>query len=424
MRRLLPIVTFLCLVPAAFAGTGMAQLRIVHPNGMLDLGSAVCVGPCELGWRFVTAKHNLQGFNPDRDKAALKIDGDWVPIVAGSRHRQYDVATVIVRYDRRDLKYALIAERLPGDGERVHAIGYPNGTPVAQKKHGRWRRGQPWLDNNVFIPGDSGGGVFNEEDELLMTITGIRNSPEGVGTTCDRIRGWFRRRGWRLPSQRPRQQGTTPIDGPVPNAPPQITEPSQPDDDGELWEAIDDIRSEIAEIKNQPDDSQALRDIRVEISNIKNDISSITQPSGDYVTVQEFRDALSALKSDLQGLRGPPGPRGKRGPAGDCGPMGERGPGFVRLWLDGDELWTETTDGKIIQVGRVELEYEIDLEQLAKAVARKLPKAEQGPRGRVDVVITDSGRPVGRHDSLESGSTVVVDINRFLKSGASREGEK
>lgn len=38
-----------------------------------------------------------------------------------------------------------------------------------------------------------------------------------------------------------------------------------------------------------------------------------------------------------------------------------------------------------------------------------------GPAGKVTVIIQDDGREVGRHEALDSGSAVVVDITRFRK---------
>lgn len=40
---------------------------------------------------------------------------------------------------------------------------------------------------------------------------------------------------------------------------------------------------------------------------------------------------------------------------------------------------------------------------------------EPGQPGTINVIIQDSGREVGRHESLQSGSTVVVDVTRFKK---------
>jgi hypothetical protein len=90
--------------------------------------------------------------------------------------------------------------------------------------------------------------------------------------------------------------------------------------------------------------------------------------------IASLRAELAALKAHIEthsaeGKPGPSGPVGLAGPAGRQGGKGEKG-----------------------------------------------ERGEQGPAGEVDVVFVDQqGNELGRHDSVVSGSTVRVNVNRFLR---------
>src|SRR5690606_4230469 len=132
------------------------------------------------------------------------------------------------------------------------------------------------------------------------------------------------------------------------------------------------------------------------------------------------------------GDQGPPGPRGLQGPQGPQGPQGETGPpgdagqpgrdgqdgtGVSRFWIEDGKWFCEYTNG-VVESGDARCDCEVDVEEIVAEVLSRLPEVKDGqpgPPGTVNVIIKDSGRDVGRHDNLKSGSTVVVDISRFKR---------
>lgn len=302
------VVTSLLFAMPAESAVGMAKLRIqIAQSNEQWWGSAVCVGPSnrEGEWVFLTAKHNVEGVDiGGRDKAYLTIGGEWVPVTSGalcdSQHD--DVAILGVKYQLGIGKYARIADGAP-DGTAVHTAGYPAGGKLRMAR-GRMQRGDPIVPDGVS-QGESGGGVFDEHDRLIGIISGyVTDSPSTVVvTTCDRIRGWYGRRGWPCPpcqnpsAARPVER-VPPSDVPGPPfspeiesaPPPPIEEPDTPSDAvsaSEVWEAIEGLRSQIAAIPTGP--------------------QGPIGPPGE------------------RGEAGPPGQRGEPGLAGSPGPAGPVG---------------------------------------------------------------------------------------------------
>lgn len=133
--------------------------------------------------------------------------------------------------------------------------------------------------------------------------------------------------------------------------------------------------------------------------------------------LDDLAAAISVLlkRKSVSGERGPIGPRGPEGAAGRDGANWDRP--LVRSWVRDEvsqqilpaiEEWQIERD----ELLRVNAEMSRRIEQLENRPATTGPA---GPAGVLDVVITDSGRVVNRHQKLRSGSTVVVDINRFKK---------
>lgn len=144
------------------------KIDVVRSDGKKESGSGVLVDPN----RLLTNCHVLRGAQQIRVSRGSE---SWVATAdVGDTYRDL----CLLRLPRNSGKPAAIAE--PGStrvGQRVYAVGYPGGTLTAT--HGTIKGlftcacdgGKVIQTSAGFEPGASGGGLFNENGELVGILT-------------------------------------------------------------------------------------------------------------------------------------------------------------------------------------------------------------------------------------------------------------
>lgn len=166
-------------------------------------------------------------------------------------HREYDLALVVIP-GVADLPCTSVAAVTPSRGNRLIHIGYP---------HSRGPRGQWGVCVEIgfqtrmqarFESGDSGGGIFNEQGQVVGVVSGYFDHQRdiGNGATLDQVRSFV---ATCLPKLRNGQQAKAPpaTQPPtIPANPPRMDPPGSPvpGDLSQLKAAIEDLQK----LKLQP----------------------------------------------------------------------------------------------------------------------------------------------------------------------------
>jgi len=349
IQTILLIAELLMVAATSQGGQGLAQIKAENADNTSSMGTCVCVGKStnamyEGCWVFYTAKHIFIG---STGEASVLIRGRWVAVTKVSTDTKYDFAAVVVPY-AEELRSADLAEKNPDQGEAIVISGFTHGGPL-QDRNGVWvnndeadwmeRGTRLWIDGEVSIPrgvdhGDSGGPVFNKDDELIGIFSGYSDNDKTRAsiTSCQAIRAQYAQRGWgcppcrngRCPPRRQQYQQQAPIliSPPVQTIPPPQVSPPPPSNTGLT---IEDVKQIV---------NEALDGIEV-INGVDGKDGEDGQPGAD----------------------GPPGSDGEDGQAGADGPVGPPGPrgpqgiGIARLWIENGSLMYELTDGTVGDAG-------------------------------------------------------------------------
>ena len=308
------------------------------------------------------------------------------------------------------------------------AVGYPATRGPEYKNVKLWRtnenRGTIWMyrkmDNTRFGGGDSGGGIFKNGALLTVISTCEKNSSRydnkelrGCSHDClvdfltrneQQLRGcgpWgcppgpqyenHRRRppGWRpepnipiRPPRRERRQQTPPQEQyqePPQNVPPDeyYDEPLPPEGAPDIPEDApppplddpeNDFPQQLPPQQAPPQGQQGGTTIQVlqsQVIKVNSDLQSWVQ---QFIALNGKVDALSTrvdnIKEGAKGERGLSGEDGEDGKDGEDGEQGPTGPGFVRVWVEENQVFYETTEGDVVNAGPIDCVCEGDDEEL------------------------------------------------------------
>ena len=269
-------------------------------------GSGVMVGRrADTGFTVIlSAAHVFLSTGPARVKT---VAGQSYDAYVYDLDRQADVAILGAEIPPATaVVTAPVAEETPAAGTAVVKIGFPaHAQGRADIRKGPTRRPSPAFLFQADVPvrsGDSGGGVFTEDGELVSIVSGFVGDGGlmwGSGTKA--CQGLLLRHGWpscirrRRPAPPPQQPPPKPdrrADGGPPALPPELPGAAPP-------AAAPDLKAVLAEIAKLQDAVAAIQ--------LK------PGPPGP------------AGKPGLDGLPGPQGPPGKDGPPGLPGAAGPPG---------------------------------------------------------------------------------------------------
>ena len=176
MRRItLTIMLLLACIASAFANPSVCAVRM--PNG--SMGSCTYIG----NGLFVTNNHVVEG----NTRAVVEtLDGEKYPCDVLITSKEDDIA--IIESDAPVILPSVrIAKRPVRMDENVKAYGYGasyhdddpaidrrewNGKVVGYGRIGGSMGDNAYLFTNPAIPGDSGGGVFNDDGEYIAPLFG------------------------------------------------------------------------------------------------------------------------------------------------------------------------------------------------------------------------------------------------------------
>ena len=164
------------------------QLSVVLPFGEVPIGSGTLVRDDDMGLGILTAQHvaeALDGFT----YRACRLDDDTNCIVLGSyimdsrNDLAGDWAFYPIKEAPKKSRPAKIGKR-PKIGDDLILAGIPNGSPLIVEGSVSWDAGPGLVVHGFAYPGSSGGGVFNEDGELIgLTVAiPILHDPLGFPT--------------------------------------------------------------------------------------------------------------------------------------------------------------------------------------------------------------------------------------------------
>lgn len=181
MRRLLSLMMFV----GCCGGECRAQivrLSVSDDSGEIGKATAVCIGQCDGGSVFLTARHNFR----DATRAKVKIRGNWIRVRSVNRSRSHDVASFEAEADCDQIPVADSVE----PGVRVRCGGFgPEywGSGEAGDFHGTLMSSEIRGDGGLHpIQGDSGGPVI-AEDRVVGIVCGYVST---VARTDDASRNY------------------------------------------------------------------------------------------------------------------------------------------------------------------------------------------------------------------------------------------
>ncbi len=159
--------------------------------------SAVAIGHYNPGKEIlVTAAHAVRG-NPQ--KMELDVDGEWIPaVLLGLASGGHDLALIGTTAGDRQLNTVALTTTTLATNETVTLAGFPGGGEL-HRRSGRVMRSQ--FGSQILSiatpsrPGDSGGGVFNDQDELAAVIFAtapVRHPTYTLATDANAIRELIR----------------------------------------------------------------------------------------------------------------------------------------------------------------------------------------------------------------------------------------
>lgn len=170
MRFFLTRLSLLCLMAGCCGNECRAQivrLSVSDDSGEIGKATAVCIGQCDGGSVFLTARHNFR----DATRAKVKVRGNWIRIRSVNRSRSHDVASFEVSADCDQIPLADAVE----PGVRVRCGGFgPEywGSGEAGDFHGTLMPSEIRGDGGLHpIQGDSGGPVI-ADDRVVGIVCG------------------------------------------------------------------------------------------------------------------------------------------------------------------------------------------------------------------------------------------------------------
>jgi S1-C subfamily serine protease len=322
------------------------------PNG--TLGSVTSLGS---GY-WLTNKHVVQEM-----KRASVANRKWFPASVVAVSNTSDLALI-----KCDLGYAstAIATEDPRPGTRIKITGYAHGNAYTRLTGviGNSPSSVQGL-NGQIKRGMSGGAVRNRSGELIGIVSQYRYNG-GVIVTSEEINLFLISSGvFKSPDEVILGEPDKPIkpDTPI------VTNPV----DGQIESRLDQVEVSLAYLETSVKRlNQSVTVLNQSVTSINSTITNIDGGGVGQDQMTNVQSELAALKKRLESLEG-----------------------LRRNLLKrfGHLLATMET----MESGRG-------------------PKGARGPRGKVDIIITDGkGREFSRYENTQSGSKVLVNINRFTK---------
>ena len=340
MRRVATTLVMLLLFTGLLHGQTITDL-----TGMVRCGNGQGSAPAvKLGDKdmLLTAAHVVSR----GDEASVTFpNGKTIRVKVVGRDTSIDLA-VLEPVDPLPVKTTVLAATAPKRGDEIWTIGYPEGRgPVAKK--GQCLENSAGLKDGMMvtqevIPGDSGGGMFNANGELVGIITVRARDDRGMrwsgGVPLEDIRkatsgnvtcpgGQCRPFPYLGPPQQPYAQPYPyqPYPQPQPQPPkpqtppPNVPAPMQPlpqqpsPDMAILLDRLDKLQIKIEQMKPIPGPAG------------KDGAPGTAGPSGANGKDGERGPAGPAGSAGVSGARGATGPAGETGPAGPKGQDGKDG---------------------------------------------------------------------------------------------------
>jgi len=115
-------------------------------------------------------------------------DGRRYEAICIATDREADCALAVIKTDD-SMAYAKIAQVDPEPGVKVWQAGYGVGKPEKRYDGVVTKIGPAQTAMNIrFFSGDSGGGIFRDDTNELVSVVCCTNGPQGWGATVKRIR--------------------------------------------------------------------------------------------------------------------------------------------------------------------------------------------------------------------------------------------
>ena len=199
MRRIIVIALFLSLIMASpllakDKGTGFLQLssvkivtRFVEKSGRIWICSGVVIGGTDTQSYILTAKHCMEEDN-------CQFGGGWADnsyITKVFLDKKADLAFLIVEPKLRRKTPIRIAKKVSWM-EEIRYLGYPSGLFYYKEGKIIILQLDGFLVNFEAINGCSGGGIFNENNELVGIIT-RKTQTKSFGIPANRIKDFLDR---------------------------------------------------------------------------------------------------------------------------------------------------------------------------------------------------------------------------------------
>ncbi|MCA9070076.1 MAG: trypsin-like peptidase domain-containing protein, partial [Planctomycetaceae bacterium] len=165
-----------------------------HCQWVTAYGSAVSIGPSTADQElFLTAAHCVAG---KIHRLEIGIQRQWYPAtVLARKENQADIAVLGVRSPGVPIQAVKLAETGVAQGSQVTLTGFPNGGAYRRREGtvipSRYRN-YDLVVNLPSVPGESGGGIFNSQGELvgITSATAPAHAPtHTLATGIASIRG-------------------------------------------------------------------------------------------------------------------------------------------------------------------------------------------------------------------------------------------
>jgi len=379
LQTVLIIVELLVFAATSDGAKGVTEVHSfgsdTRPEGG---GTVVCVGTNEAGCIFfLTAKHITHGATSYK----VRLGDKWVKAKLIRAHDTLDIAMIGTATGTavEGLQWPDVAEELPEIGTPIKMAGYGGpmfgGTPIERQGQvkeyvlirerrengGSWQKFRstdvgPVIDAGIYS-GDSGGGYFDENDNLLGIVSAFVNdkidNKRLMAVSCVEIRKWYEECQWSCPPCRngrcPPQQQQFQRQPPIIVSPPVQTIPPP-------------------QVSPPP-------------------------PSNTGLTIEDVKQIVNEALDGIEVINGVDGKDGEDGVDGNPGPRGQQGIGIVRLWIEAGSLMYELTDGTVGDAGQ-------------------LPGNDEDWKRRVLLVNGTDGTIID-DESYGKDEPIVIDVNRL-----------
>lgn len=334
----------------------IVQLTVSNDRGELGKASAICIGPCEGGSVFLTARHNFDGAT----KAKIQLDGRWIRVRSVNESRRHDCASFEAECECPSYPVATAVRT----GQRVRIGGY------GPEYWGSGKASYFWgvVDGEDIqgdggqhpIQGDSGGPVIADDHV--------------VGVVCGYVATVAR-------TDHSARRPAIVFCGPA-----EITEC--------LHQVYQRCPPSGCQIYLRPQVQQPMVGIGIPIGppRVVGVATPVPKPPQVYQPVPRPEPIM---------IQGPPGPLGERGAAGPQGPPGrsvsrEDLEAVVHAWLDANRDALRGADGRDGAPG---------------------PAGSPGPRGPavetpIRVILANDGRFM-EEKTYPPGEPIVLDVKRL-----------